>query len=73
MSEFFIVDRIEGENITIEAANGEMFIITKNDVNELPNEGHVLVEKENMFVVDYKESEERRIRINKLMKGMWSE
>lgn len=73
MSECFIVDRIEGENITIEAPSGEMIVITKNDVNEIPNEGHVLVRRKNIFVIDYKETEDRKIRINKLMKGMWSE
>lgn len=71
MSECFIVDRIEEEKITIEAPGGEMIIITKGDVKEIPVEGQVLVRKDNMFIVDYKETEKRKIRINKFMKGMW--
>jgi len=73
MSEYFIVDRIEGENITIESSEGEMIIITKDDVINFPKESDVLVKKDNIFVVDYKETEERKIRIKNLMKGMWHE
>ncbi|MGL5354909.1 MAG: DUF3006 domain-containing protein [Clostridium sp.] len=73
MSEYFVVDRIDGENITIEAINEEMIIINKKDVNEIPREGHVLIKKDNMYVIDTKETEARKEKINKIMKGMWQE
>ena len=73
MPEYFVVDRINGENITIEAVDGEMIIINKNEVNETPGEGHVLIRKNNIFVVDIEETEARKTRINKMMKGMWQE
>lgn len=73
MPEYFIVDRINGEKITIEAMNGEMIIICKNDINETPCEGNVLIRKDNIFVIDIEETEARKAKINKIMKGMWQE
>lgn len=73
MSEYFIVDRIEDENITVEAPSGKMIIITKNDVKELIKESDVLVKEGSIFVVDKKETEDRRDRMKKFMKGMWRE
>lgn len=73
MSEYFIVDRIDGENITIESVNEEMLVISKNEVNEIPCEGQVLIRKDNVFIIDIEETEARKTRINKIMKGMWKE
>lgn len=73
MSEYFIVDRIEDENITVEAPSGKMIIITKNDVNELIKESDVLVKEGSIFVVDKKETEDKKDRMKKFMKGMWQE
>lgn len=71
MSECFIVDRIEGETITIESQSGEMIIINKNDVINIPKESDVLVRQGNKFVVDYEETKNRKIKIENFMKGMW--
>lgn len=73
MSEYFIVDRIEDESITVEAPNRKMIIINKIDVNEIVKEGYVLVKKDNKFIVDIKETEDRKRKINNFMKGMWQE
>lgn len=73
MSEYFIVDRIQDENITVEAPNGEMIVISKNNIKELIKESDVLVRAGNTFVVDIKETEDRKYRIKKFMKGMWQE
>ncbi|MGL5085224.1 MAG: DUF3006 domain-containing protein [Clostridium sp.] len=73
MSEYFIVDRINGENVTVEAVSGEMIIINKKDINEIPKEGYVLTKKDNMFVIDIDETKARKDKINKIMKGMWQE
>lgn len=73
MSEYFIVDRIEDESITVEAPNRKMIIINKIDVNEIVKEGYVLVKKDNKFILDIKETEDRKRKINNFMKGMWQE
>lgn len=73
MSEYFIVDRIEGENIIIESPNGELITISKNSVSDKIRESDVLIKEGNIFVVDYKETEDRKNRIRNIMKGMWNE
>ncbi|MEG1483563.1 DUF3006 domain-containing protein [Clostridium sp.] len=73
MVEYFVVDRIENENITIEASNGKMIVITKKDVNGISKEGDILVREDNIFFINTKETENRKARINKIMKGMWQE
>lgn len=71
MWEYFIVDRIEGENIIIESQSGEIIIITKDDTGGIINESDVLVKEGNKFVVNYEETEKRKVNIKNLMKGMW--
>ncbi|MBU3088135.1 DUF3006 domain-containing protein [Clostridium gasigenes] len=73
MCEYFIVDRIHEENITIESPGGEMSIITKNEALEFVKEGDVLVGKDNIYVIDIKETKNRKIKVKKFMKGMWQE
>lgn len=73
MSEYFIVDRIEGENIIIESPKGEMITISKNSISNKIRESDVLIKEGNIFVVDYKETENRKNRIRNIMEGMWSE
>ena len=71
MSEYFIVDRIEGKTINIESQSGEIIIISKDDVINMPKESDVLVREGNKFVVDYEETKNRKIKIENFMKGMW--
>ena len=73
MSEYFIVDRIEGENIIIESPKGEMITISKNSISNKIRESDVLIKEGNIFVVDYKETENRKNRIRNIVEGMWSE
>lgn len=73
MSEYFIVDRIEGENIIIESPKGEMITISKNSISSEIRESDVLIKEGNIFVVDYKETENRKSRIRNIVEGMWSE
>lgn len=71
MAEYFIVDRIEGEKIIIESQSGEIIIITKDDTRGTIKESDVLVKEDNKFVVNYEETEKRKVNIKNLMKGMW--
>lgn len=73
MSEYFIVDRIEGENIIIESPKGEMIAISKNSISNKIRESDVLIKEGNIFVVDYNETENRKNRMRNIMEGMWSE
>ena len=73
MNEYFTVDRIEEKNIVLETLNGEIIIIDKGEMNSIPNEGDVVIKKNNIFVIDHNETEERKVRVKKFMKGMWEE
>ncbi|WP_253197763.1 DUF3006 domain-containing protein [Clostridium gasigenes] len=50
-----------------------MSIITKNEALEFVKEGDVLVGKDNIYVIDIKETKNRKIKVKKFMKGMWQE
>lgn len=73
MAEIFIVDRIEGRKLVVEAQNGEIIIIDKSEIETIPCEGDVLIRKDNIYVIDANKTEDRKACVKKFMKGMWDE
>lgn len=68
---FYIVDRIEENIIVLQDENGHMININKNNVYEKVKEGDCLRKENNRFLLDIEETKKRKMRIDKLMKGMW--
>jgi len=68
---FYIVDRIEENIIVLQDENGHMINLNKNSVDENVKEGDCLKKENNKFLFDMEETKKRKMRINKLMKGMW--
>ena len=68
---FYIVDRIEENIIVLQDENGHMINLNKNNVDEKDKEGDCLKKENNRFFLDIEETKKRKIRIDKLMKGMW--
>lgn len=73
MDEIFVVDRIEGEYIILEDSNGEILSLKKEMFKEQPSEGDCLRKENNYFIIDKNETEKRKEKILKRMKGMWAE
>lgn len=71
MVEEFIVDRIEGEYLLVENQDGEIINISLNEVIGNIREGSILIKKDNKYIYDMKKTEDRKNKINNLMKGMW--
>lgn len=69
----FIVDRIEGDGIVLENNQGEIIIIDKQLVKEIPSEGDILYYKDNIYKIDKVETENRKRYIEEMVKGMWEE
>ena len=68
---FYIVDRIEENIIVLQDENGHMINLNKNSVDENVKEGDCLKKENNKFLFDMEETKKRKMRIDKLMKGMW--
>ena len=70
---FYIVDRIEKNIIVVEDQNGNIINLNKNKVNGQIKEGDCLREENEKFFLDTEKTKERKIKIEKLMKGMWED
>lgn len=70
---FYIVDRIEENIIVLQDENGYMINLNKNNVDGNVKEGDCLRKENNRFLLDKEETKKRKIRIDKLMKGMWED
>lgn len=70
---FYIVDRIEGSIIVVEDQDGNIINLNKNKVNGQIKEGDCLREENEKFFLDREKTKERKIKIEKLMKGMWED
>ena len=70
---FYIVDRIEGSIIVVEDQNGNITNLNKNKVNGQIKEGDCLRKENEKFFLDIEKTKERKIEIEKLMKGMWED
>ncbi|WP_460278752.1 DUF3006 domain-containing protein [Clostridium sp. CTA-5] len=71
MVDKYIVDRIEENYAVVENHEGDMLEVLISQIENIPKEGDVLVKKENMFIIDYEETKNRRDKINNMMKNMW--
>lgn len=69
----FIVDRIENNSVVLEDDKQDIIIIDINLFDTRPNEGDVIVMCNDSFKVDEEATNERKRKINALMKGMWEE
>ncbi|MGM9978636.1 MAG: DUF3006 domain-containing protein [Clostridium sp.] len=70
---FYIVDRIEEDIIVLQDENGYIINLNKNSIDEKVKEGDCLRKENNRFCLDMEETKKRKIKINKLMKGMWED
>ena len=70
---FYIVDRIEENIIVLQDDNGHIINLNKNNVDEKVKEGDCLKKENNRFFLDVEETKKRKMRIDKLMKGMWED
>lgn len=70
---FFIVDRVEGNNVILEDENGDILSLNKNNINGQIKEGDCLRKENGKFLFDIEETKKRKIEIEKLMKGMWED
>lgn len=70
---FYIVDRIEENIIVLQDDNGHMINLNKNSINESVKEGDCLRKENNGFFLDMEETKKRKMKIDKLMKGMWED
>ncbi|MGG7178156.1 DUF3006 domain-containing protein [Clostridium paraputrificum] len=73
MKEIYIVDRIEGEYVVLEAPNGDILNIEKALVAIGVNEGDCLIKEANYFKIDKEETIKRKESISTMMKGMWAD
>lgn len=70
----FIVDRIEGRSLVLQNSKAEIIIIDKTNVDNDVNEGDILVKVDkNKYIVNKKDTNERKTEIDNLVKGMWKE
>lgn len=67
----FIVDRIENNSVVLEDEKQDIILIDINLFDKEPKEGDVVVRFNNSFKVDEEATNERKNKINTLMKGMW--
>ncbi|GAB6168398.1 DUF3006 domain-containing protein [Clostridium carnis] len=71
--QLFIVDRIEGEYIVLEAPNNKIINIDKKELTDNIKEGDILIKKGNKFILDEVETRIRKERIEKIVKGLWED
>lgn len=71
MQKKYIVDRIESHKVVLEDENGEIIVIDVNKVEQLPSEGDILINDNNIFKIDIEATNKRREYIREKMKGMW--
>lgn len=69
----FIVDRIEDESIVLESYDGEIIVVDKRNLESMPKEGDILIEENKSFIISKEETDKRREKIKKMMKGVWVE
>ena len=63
----YIIDRFEGEFAVVENENGEMINIEKNKIEDIAEEGDVILFDEDHYIVDYEKTEQLKKEVEALI------
>lgn len=68
-----IVDRFEDEYVVCEDENKKMINIKKNQIEGCVKEGDILSNIKGKYIIDKKETINKKKHIEELTKGLWEE